>query len=74
MRFREIRALGVTFVTQSWVVERVKRSRTFVVKYWHGDPYAADMKTAPIGSGGRTFSDQSRDLIQEHTGKQKPSV
>ena len=59
MALSEVRDLCVTFLTQSWVAESVKRSRTFGVKHWNGDPYAVEMDKAPIGVGGRFFSDQS---------------
>ena len=66
MTFSEIRELGVSFVTHSWVAQRVRRYCTSKVKHCNGDPYAAEMQTASIGIEGRSFSDQSRDIIREH--------
>jgi len=74
MTFKEARDAGASFITQSWVANRVKRSIRFVKEHWNGNPYEAKMNVAPVGIGGRQFSDASKELVQHHAGKQKRSV
>ena len=63
MTYREIRDMGVDWLTQSWVAKHVKRHINFVKQHWSGNPYDAAMNTELIGLGGRTLSDESRRLV-----------
>ena len=66
--------LGVEWVTKPWVAQHIKRSLHFVKTHWTRDPCDAAMSKAPIGMGGRTFSDESGAAIVKHAGKQKQRV
>ena len=72
--FREARDAGASFVTKSWVAERLSRSERFVQANWNRDPYDCAMDTEIIGIGGRTVSIESQDIIARESCRQKKSV
>ena len=72
--FREARDAGATFITRAWVALKINRSESFVAKNWFKNAYEARMNVAPIGLGGRTISDPSKQIIEDNLGKRKRSV